>query len=88
MVFKEFSNPLEEDYDIKSSLDSISSNNNNISDNPYMDQLVDLVGILEDDEWLGYGMSEEEYLHPTKDTIIKVKNYLANHQDKGEGIKL
>ena len=45
MEFKEFTNPEERDYDINSSLNSF---NNSVSVNPYSEQLVDLIGILED----------------------------------------
>lgn len=73
MEFKEFSNPEGYDYDIKSSLDS---SNNNSSVNPYFEQLNDLIGILEDiteEELLEqYGISMDEYLHPTKETIDRV----------------
>ena len=73
MEFKEFTNPEKMDYDITSSLNSI---NNTTSVNHYSEQLVDLIGILEDitEEELQeqYGISMNEYLHPTEETIIKV----------------
>ena len=73
MEFKEFTNPEERDYDINNSLSSM----NNISSvNSYSEQLCDLIGILEDvtEEELQeqYGISMNEYLHPTEETIIKV----------------
>ena len=74
MEFKEFANPEERDYDINSSLNS--SNDNIQSVNPYIERLVDLIGILEDvseDELQDqYGISMEEYLTPTQETINKV----------------
>ena len=76
MEFKEFTNPEENDYDIKSSLDGLDSFNNITSVNPYTMQLIDLIGILEDvteeDLQEQYGISMNEYLHPTKETIDKV----------------
>ena len=73
MEFKEFTNPEEKDYDITSSLNSI---NNTASVNPYSEQLVDLIGILEDvtEEELQkqYGISMNEYFNPTQETINKV----------------
>ena len=73
MEFKEFTNPEERDYDIKSSTDSF---NNTYLSNPYSEQLINLIGILEDvsEEELQehYGISMKEYLNPTEDTINKV----------------
>ena len=73
MEFKEFTNPEEKDYDINSSLNNF---NNNVSVNPYSEQIFNLIGILEDatEEELQekYGISMNEYLHPTEDTINKV----------------
>ena len=46
MEFKEFSNPEGKDYDISSSLNGFDSINS--SANPYSEQLVELIGILED----------------------------------------
>ena len=73
MEFKEFTNPEEKDYDINSSLNRF---NNSVSVNPYSEQLIDLIGILEDvsEEELQeqYGISMNEYFHPTEETINKV----------------
>ena len=74
MEFKEFTNPEEKDYDINSSLESSTYNNQTF--NPYSEQLDDLIGILEDvtEEELQeqYGISMNEYFHPTEETINKV----------------
>ena len=74
MDFNEFTNPEVKDYDINSSLESSTYNNQTF--NPYSEQLVDLIGILEDvdEEALQeqYGISMAEYLNPTKETIKKV----------------
>lgn len=73
MEFKEFTNPEERDYDINSNLGDI---NNTTSVNPYSEQLCDLIGIFEDvtEEELQeqYGISMNEYLYPTEETINKV----------------
>ena len=78
MEFKEFTNPEERDYDVNSSLNSF---NNIVSVNPYSEQLTDLIGILEDisEEELQeqYGISMNEYLHPTEDTINKVTERIS-----------
>ena len=73
MEFKEFTNPEEKDYDIKSSFNGY---NSSVQINPYSEQLDDLIGILEDvtEEELQeqYGISMNEYFHPTEETINKV----------------
>ena len=78
MEFKEFTSPEERDYDINSSLNSF---NNSVSVNHYSEQLIDLIGILEDvsEEELQeqYGISMSEYLHPTEDTINKVTERIS-----------
>ncbi len=79
MEFKEFKNPEGKDYDISSSLNGFDSINS--SANPYSEQLVELIGVLEDisEETLQeqYGISMSEYLHPTEDTINKVSERLS-----------
>ena len=73
MEFKEFTNPEERDYDINSSLNS---SNENTYVNPYSEQLINLIGILEDvtEKELQdrYGISMYEYLNPTEETVNKV----------------
>lgn len=75
-MFKEFSNPLEADYDITSGLKegdvpSIDPNN------PYYQQIWNLVGIIEDVEpeemQEKYGITWDEYMNPTAETIEKIK---------------
>ena len=84
MGFKEYSNPEEMDYDIKSSLNTTSSNSQ--SSQQYYMQLFDLIGILEDinEEELKetYGISMHEYFNPTAETIRKVSAKL-NEVQKG-----
>ena len=78
MEFKEFTNPEEKDYDINISLNSYKDNS---SVNPYTNQLIDLIGILEDiseeELYEKYGISIDEYLHPTEDTINKVTRKIS-----------
>lgn len=67
--FTEFPNPEELDYDITSSkgMGEI---------NQYSMEILDMVGFLEDDEFTKYGITEEEYLHPTQETVDKIRTYL------------
>lgn len=79
MEFREFTNPEEADYDI-----TMSINNENTVEkqpNPYIEQLIDLIGILEDvtdEDLVQYGITMEEYENPTLDTIIKVAKKVDN----------
>ena len=83
-MFREFGNPEEEDYDLKTSYDADESLP--MYDSIYDDQLMDLIGIPEDvpDEDLQnqYGISWEEYLHPNAETIEKVKKALGLENGK------
>ena len=77
MEFKEFTNPEEADYDIKSSQDKSSTP----AINPHYDELINILGLLEDidEEQLRdkYGITMAEYLNPTEETIEKVRNKLG-----------
>ena len=81
MEFREFSNPEERDYDINSSNnDNYSFNSQSVQDaNKYHMQLFDLIGILEDFEESelieNYGITMQEYLNPSAETI---KKFLKN----------
>ncbi len=79
MEFKEFSNPESKDYDIINSFEEAQTTS--VTRNPYIEQLIDLIGILEDinEEELqqNYGISITEYLHPNAETISKVKDALG-----------
>jgi len=82
MEFKEFTNPLEKDYDIKfNSVDAY----NTPMENPYVEQLLILVGVLEDinevELYNKYGITINEYFNPTKETIDKVINKLEQLTD-------
>ena len=88
MEFREFSNPEERDYDINSSLndDNYSSNSQSVQDsNQYYMQLFDLIGILEDVEESelieNYGITIQEYLNPSAETIKKVSEKLNSMQN-------
>jgi len=87
MEFREFSNPEERDYDIISSLNANNSSNlqNIEEDNQYYVQLFDLIGILEDfdeNELIeNYGITMQEYLNPTAETIKKVSEKLNSMQN-------
>lgn len=82
MEFREFSNPEERDYDIKSSLKDSSTATN--SNDYYARQLIDLIGILENvtEEELEeqYGINMQEYFNPDAETIAKVKRKLDSFQ--------
>lgn len=69
--FTEFPNPEEKDYDITSSKEMGEINQ-------YLLEIIDLVGFLEDREWEKYGITEEEYMHPTEETVNKIRFYLNN----------
>ena len=87
MEFREFSNPEERDYDINSSNNyNYSSNSRSVQDtNKYYMQLFDLIGILEDFEESelieNYGITMQEYLNPTAETIKKVSEKLNSMQN-------
>ncbi|MGM9881321.1 MAG: hypothetical protein ACI31S_00555 [Bacilli bacterium] len=87
MEFREYGNPEERDYDIKSGLnDNYSSSSQNIQEvNKYSMQLFNLIGILEDfDETElieNYGITVQEYLRPTAETIQKVSEKLNSKQN-------
>lgn len=87
MEFREFSNPEGKDYDISSSLndDNYSSNSQDIQDaNKYYLQLYELIGILdyEENELIeNYGITMQEYLNPTAETIQKVSEKLNSIQN-------
>ena len=81
MQFREYTNPESKDYDIVSSLQEEPSNQNT-NKVDYSMLLADIIGILEDvdEEELmnNFGITMEEYSHPNKETLIKVRNYLIS----------
>ncbi len=77
--FSEYTDPESMNYDIKMSLGNDTNTNN------YSEQLIELIGILEEDELYlldEYGITMEEYLNPTAETIAKVREYLENEKGK------
>ena len=78
MEFREYGNPEERDYDIKSGLNNNDSPSlHNIQEvNQYSMQLFDLIGILEDfnetELIKNYCITIQKYLRPTAETIQKV----------------
>ena len=89
MEFKEFSefpNLEEEDYDIKSSFNQDEENALYEDDDNAALELAELIGILEDEEFRNveelYGITQEEYMLPTKEVVEKVKNHLANKHSR------
>ncbi|MBE6144589.1 MAG: hypothetical protein E7169_03335 [Firmicutes bacterium] len=78
MEFKEFSNPLENDYDINSSHSQTSKQDQELVQSVYNKQMMTIlneIGLLEDDDLKKANISFEEYLNPTKETILKLKTY-------------
>ena len=84
MEFREYQNPEESDYDITSSLKT-SSENNKQNQKDYSYLLADLIGILKDveeEEFIEeYGITMQEYLHPNKQVLLKVKQALMAKQN-------
>ena len=87
--FTEYTNPLEQDYDItsslKASMEQEEANDREIEEkNKIYYELSCLIGILEDEEFDNveelYGITQKEYLNPTKETIKKVQEYLGIKQ--------
>lgn len=81
MDFREFSSPEGNNYDINSSFNSLGQVSNSNQDNIYSQQLMDLVGILEDvteSKLLeDYGITLQEYYQPSEETITKVRQHLG-----------
>ena len=86
MEFREYGNPESADYDIKSSLSGASYNVNNQDSDKYLEELLNLIGILEDipEDVLNeeYGISIEEYFNPTAETIRKVSAKLNSAEKR------
>ena len=76
--YKEYKNPLERDFDLRSSLRDDETESNI---NPYEEELMELIGFVEDisNEQMieQYGITLYEYYEPTEETIIKVKQKLG-----------
>ena len=44
--------------------------------------IADLVGFLEDGEWEEYGITEEEYMNATEETVNKIKAIVAKREEE------
>ena len=81
--FREFPNPEEADFDIKYGFNGDEENAttlpNNLFDEEAAIELSELIGLLEDDEYENieelYGITQYEYMHPSKEVIQKVREY-------------
>lgn len=86
MFFKEFTNPEAKDYDIYMS-HSFREKQIDETDNQYINELINLIGILEDinevDLFNTYGITLNEYYNPTEETIKKIKNKLGINDTLG-----
>lgn len=86
MEFKEYSNPEEANYDIASSLKGSSSEEEISKRFGYQHALLNLIGVLEDideDELMDeYGITMQEYLHPNKEVLIKVRENMRAAEHK------
>lgn len=80
--FKEYNNPESLDYDLRSKTNKeLAINKDSVSQKEkYVRQIIDMVGFLEDGEWANYGITEEEYISPTKETVEKIKSHLKKEE--------
>ena len=85
MEFKEFTNPEEKDYDITSSLNAAERTKRETKVDKIHQDFTELLGDLgfpELYELAPYGITGEEYNHPSLTTIKKLKEY-AMDQNHG-----
>lgn len=83
MEFKEFTNPEEKDYDINSSFSKTERAKKASRENKINQSFIELLGILGFPklyELAPYGITEEEYKHPSLDTIKKLKEYAMDQK--------
>ena len=76
--FVEFTNPEEKDYDITSSFSETERAKKTLRENKISQIFTELLGDLgfpELYELAPYGIADEEYTHPSLDTIKKLKEY-------------
>ena len=76
--FVEFTNPEEKDYDITSSLDAAERAKREVKVDKIHQDFTELLGDLgfpELYELAHYGITDEEYTHPSLDTIKKLEEY-------------
>ena len=78
MEFKEFTNPEEKDYDITSSFSKTERAKKTSRENKISQIFTESLGNLgfpELYELAHYGITDEEYTHPSLDTIKKLEEY-------------
>lgn len=77
MEYKEYTNPLSSDYDLRINEESI------IEEGPIKNNLsillVDLIGVHEENDLNIWNITYEEYLNPTPATIKKVLAYMKQN---------
>lgn len=85
MEFKEFTNPEEKDYDITSSLDAAERAKREAKVDKIHQDFTELLGDLgfpELYELASYGITKEEYTHPSLTTIKKLEEYAMDKNNR------
>ena len=90
MAFKEFQNPLEQDYDITSSLRSNDNEKSSTNKIDYalllsdaMECIIEDIDTITDEELLEeFGITKKEYLHPSKEVVLKVRKTMQAKQKR------
>ncbi len=85
MEFKEFTNPEEKDYDITSSLNAAERTKRETKVDKIHQDFTELLGDLgfpELYELAPYDITDEEYTHPSLDTIKKLKEYAMDKSNR------
>lgn len=85
MEFKEFTNPEEKDYDITSSFSKTERAKKTLRENKISQIFTELLGNLgfpELYELAPYGITDEEYTHPSLTTIKKLKEYAMDKSNR------
>lgn len=79
MLFRMYTNKEVGENRKKYTLSSFVSNKNlTKKETKYFLKITNYVGILEKDTYRKCGISLSEYMHPSKQTLFKVKHFLAN----------
>ena len=81
-MFKEFTNPESVDYDIKTAVnkETVTIKKSVNQKEKYIREIINMVGFLEDGEWVNYGITEDEYLNPTIEVVNKIKNKVKQEE--------
>lgn len=85
MEFKEFTNPEEKDYDITSSFSKTERAKKTSRENKISQIFTESLGNLgfpELYELAHYGITDEEYNHPSLTTIKKLKEYAMDKNNR------